>query len=748
MRLGIATKINLFVGVLIILPIVFLGWFFIRHETGAIEKELTLRAESTVKNLALNSEMGILVRDEGELTRLLEAVLKGKDFVHAVVESSEGRVLARAGIQNGGPVKEFSAPVITMLQSREDAILEDTLPGDAGQTQEIIGRVTLTVSLAELNQKTAQLKKIIVVVLAGVMLLSIIGALFGIKFLIIKPLSDLVAGIETIGHGDLSHRVEVKSKDEIGTLADSFNMMTENLSKVLVSKNYVDNILESMNDILLVFSLEGTIKTVNRATLHLLGYEETELTGQSFETVMPGEDVLFNPSKMLDLMNKEIIYSSEEKELLKKDRTPLQVSFSATFMYDSARQIQGIICVAQDITERKRAEKEKQELEMKLQVAEKMEALGRLAGGVAHDLNNTLGAIVGYPDLLLKKLPDDFPQRKALEAIKKSGQKAAAIVRDLLTLARRSIPIKETMNVNHLVEEFLHSAEWEKLKSLYPDVRIDTQPDNDLFNIKGSPVHLSKTIMNLVTNAAESIEDDGSIIISTANRYIEKEIKGEEMGLRIGEYVLLTVSDTGAGIDPEDLKRIFEPFFTRKKMGRSGTGLGMAVVWGTVKDHDGYVDIRSAPGEGSTVELYFPATREELEPGKEIVVMDEYKGNGEKILVVDDMPEQREISSRLLLDLGYTVRAVSGGEEAIRYLADNLVDLVILDMIMDPGIDGLDTFKKIRELYPDTKAIIASGYSETERVKEAQRHGAGAYIQKPYTLERIAMAVKTELRRK
>ena len=748
MRLSIATKINMFIGMLIIVPIIFMGWFFIRHESRAIEKELTLRAESTVANLALNSEMGILVRDEDELTRLLTAVLKGKDFIYAVIESSDGRVLARAGKQGGDPVKQFSTAVVTKLQSREDAVLDDTLPDELDQQEEIIGRVTLTVSLGDLNQKTTQLEKIIVAVLAGVMIFSIIGALFGIKFLINKPLRDLMAGIETIGLGDLSHRVSVKTGDEIGKLADSFNMMTENLSKVLVSKNYVNNILESMNDILLVFSLEGIIKTVNRATLHLLGYGEDELTGQSFKTVMPEENILFNPDKMPDLMTRNILYSSEEKILLKKDRTPLRVSFSATFMYDSARHVQGIICVAQDITERKRAEKEKQELEMKLQVAEKMEALGRLAGGVAHDLNNTLGAIVGYPDLLLKKMPEDSSHRKAIIAIKKSGQKAAAIVRDLLTLARRSIPIKETMSVNMLVEEFLHSAEWEKLRSLHPGVRLETYPAEDLFNIKGSPVHLSKTIVNLVTNAAESIQDTGIITISTVNRFVEKEIRGEEMGLKIGEYVVVAVSDTGTGIDAEDLKRIFEPFFTRKKMGRSGTGLGMAVVWGTVKDHDGYVDIKSTPGKGSTVELYFPATREELDPVKESVVIEEYKGNGEKILVVDDMPEQREISTRLLHDLGYSVKTVSGGEEAVEYLAGNPVDLVILDMIMDPGMDGLDTYIKIRELFPGMKAIIASGYSETARVKEAQRRGAGAYIQKPYTLERIGMAVKTELERK
>jgi CheY-like chemotaxis protein len=193
------------------------------------------------------------------------------------------------------------------------------------------------------------------------------------------------------------------------------------------------------------------------------------------------------------------------------------------------------------------------------------------------------------------------------------------------------------------------------------------------------------------------------------------------------------------------LPRIFEPFYTKKVMGRSGTGLGLAVVWGTVKDHKGYIGIQSTEGKGTTLTLYFPVTREGLAGDKVQSSIANYMGKGESILVVDDVKDQREIASSILKKIGYSVTSVSSGEEAIAYMQENSADLLVLDMIMAPGIDGLETYKRILEHHPGQKAIIASGFSETERVKEAQKLGAGEYITKPYIIEKIGLAVKSEL---
>jgi signal transduction histidine kinase len=403
-----------------------------------------------------------------------------------------------------------------------------------------------------------------------------------------------------------------------------------------------------------------------------------------------------------------------------------------------------VIGVIQDITAQDKAEKEKQKLEAKLIRSQKMEALGLLAGGVAHDLNNVLSGIVSYPDLLLTKLPEGSELRKPLGVMRDSGQKAAAIVEDLLTLARRGVPSYEILNLNELIADYLLSPELDKLLYHHPGVKIEAAPQADLFNTKGSVIHLRKTLINLVSNAAEAMPEGGVVQVSTRNQYIDRRLKGYS-DVNAGEYVVLSVADSGKGINAEDLSHIFEPFYTKKKMGRSGTGLGLAVVWGTVKDHNGYINVTSDVGKGTLMELYLPVERGSIKRQDESIALDLYHGKGERILVVDDVQAQRDITTEMLTELGYRVDAVSSGEAAIDYLEAGTADLVILDMIMDPGIDGLETYTRIRTLRPNQKALIVSGFSETDRVKQAQRLGAGAYVKKPFSIETIGVAVHREL---
>ncbi len=388
--------------------------------------------------------------------------------------------------------------------------------------------------------------------------------------------------------------------------------------------------------------------------------------------------------------------------------------------------------------------RERKELEFKLQQAQKMEALGVIAGGVAHDLNNILSGITSYPELLLMELQEDNPMRKPLLTIKKSGEKAIATVQDLLTLARRGAATMEVVNMNHLVDEHLESPEHKKIRSHHPKVRIFKKLETGGLNILGSPYHLSKTLLNLVLNAAEAMPGGGDITISTEGRHLDKPLQGYEI-IEEGDYIVLTVSDTGEGIQPESMSRLFEPFYTKKRFGRSGTGLGLPVVWGTVKDHGGFIDVSSVEGRGTSFTLYFPVTRQESNLDKKLLSLETYQGKGEKILVVDDVLEQREIASLILTKLGYQVVTAASGEEAIEYLGTNEVDLLILDMIMDPGIDGLETYKLALKIQPKQKAIITSGFSETKRVREAQELGVKTYVRKPYFLEKIGLAVRKAL---
>ena len=373
-----------------------------------------------------------------------------------------------------------------------------------------------------------------------------------------------------------------------------------------------------------------------------------------------------------------------------------------------------------------------------------MEALGRLAGGVAHDLNNILSGIVSYPELLLLQLPENSPLVKPIQTIQKSGQKAAALVQDLLTLARRGVVVKEVVNLTDIVCEYLKSPEHEKFHADQPGVTIETRLGEPTFNISGSPVHISKAVMNLMNNAAEAMPDGGKIVVSTGNRYLDRPLKGYG-DVKEGDYVFLSISDTGTGISPEDMGKIFEPFYTRKKMGRSGTGLGTTVVWGTAKDHDGYIDVQSTEGKGTTFTLFFPATREKLAEVHATLNIESYRGNGESILVVDDVESQRQIAVAILTELGYRASAVASGEAAIESLQSQAADLLVLDMVMDPGMDGLETYEKILAFNPKQKAIIVSGFSETGRVKTFQNLRSGGYLKKPFLIEKLGLAVKKEL---
>ena len=525
---------------------------------------------------------------------------------------------------------------------------------------ERVGYLKMSFDLAELKRELF-LSRIFFLSL----LLSILVTTSGVITIIlsrsvIRPTSMLRDAFSKVREGQLGEQVDIDTGDEIGEMAAAFNDMSSRLHEQNVALVNAVRDKESY-----AHKLEETNKELEKLNIGL-------------------EDIVV-----------------ERTAELRKSNEQLQ----------------------QEINEREQTEIEKRGLEEKLVRSQKMEALGLLAGGVAHDLNNVLSGIVSYPDLLLMDLPEESSLRKPILTIRNSGQKAADIVQDLLALARRGVANTEVLNLNPIISDYLKSPEYKKLQYHHSSVHVETNLEANLLNIRGSSVHLKKTVMNLVANAAEAQPGGGEIIISTENAYMDRPIMGYD-DIAEGDFVVLRVADNGVGIASDDQKRIFEPFYTKKVMGRSGTGLGMAVVWGTMHDHHGYIDIKSAEGKGTTFELYFPVTREEIGKGEISVPVENFMGKGESILVVDDVVEQREIASGLLSKLGYSVTTVSSGEEAVEYIKNNTADLLVLDMIMDPGIDGLDTYVEIVKLHPGQKAIIASGFAESDRVKEAQKLAA------------------------
>ena len=441
------------------------------------------------------------------------------------------------------------------------------------------------------------------------------------------------------------------------------------------------------------------------------------------------------------VMSTDVAKVNFEEEQDRGDGEKLWLRTSKIPLHDRKQQVIGVLGTYDDITDQKKAEEQRKQLQEKLERAQRMESLGILAGGVAHDLNNMLGPLVGYPELILRKLPEDSPIRKQVMRIGRSAQEAADVIQDLLTLARRGRYEMIPTSLNEVVEEFLESPTFLRTRERHPDIEVILNLDPNLGSILGSASHLSKVVMNLIINACDAMPGGGTLRIESTQRYLTQ-LEGGHDKVVNGDYAVLRVADTGMGIDPADLQKIFEPYYSKKKMGRSGSGLGLSVVYGIVKDHKAYYDIVSEKDKGTEFILYFPITEveNECEETEELQIE-----GSETVLVVDDVQEQREVAIDMLSSLGYQVHAAANGNEAIRMIAERAFDLVVLDMIMEKDLDGLDTYRALLQRQPGLKAVIVSGYSATDRVNETLKLGAGQYVRKPYTLEVLGKAVRLVL---
>ena len=585
--------------------------------------------------------------------------------------------------------------------------------------------------------------------------LGTFGVLATVLFLLIlmfnlrvnRPLKALIQATQSV-RKDRPDKIRVKGKeDEIGKLARAFNTMVD---KLVEDRHQIHTMMRELRDseaqyrILTEYSLthiamiqKGRLVFLNKTMAQAAGIDSTRIGNRSIEAVIDSRDSADVSARCAALESGR--KKSDRFECRLKSKNGL-IWLDAMATLALFRETHAVLFHAVDITANKGLEK-------KLLQAQKLEAIGTLAGGVAHDLNNILSGLIGYPELLLLDLAPDSPLRKPLVQVQQSAQKAAEIVQDLLTMARRGVDVQQVVNLNMVIGEYLLSLEHEKIRGSHPDVSFETDLDDELLNMQGSAIHLSKTVMNLVRNAAESISDSGRVIIKTRNRYVEGcSLHGGLDDLVEGDHVFLTVQDSGTGISQEDMDRIFEPFYTKKVMGHSGTGLGMSVVLGTVQDHKGKVDVRSKEGMGTEFTLCFPATRESRAILAESISLEAYKGNGQRILVVDDIEDQRNLMIEMLGRLGYRADAVASGEAAVDFIDNQSVDLVLLDMVMDPGMDGMETLQAILKICPSQKSIILSGFSETPQVEKAMQIGAGAYLKKPVVMEKLGLAVREQFR--
>jgi PAS domain S-box-containing protein len=387
----------------------------------------------------------------------------------------------------------------------------------------------------------------------------------------------------------------------------------------------------------------------------------------------------------------------------------------------------GTFGVFEDITDQRRIAEERAKLEDRLQRAEKMESLGLLAGGVAHDLNNMLGPLVGYPELIIRKLPADSPVINWVRKIEKSAELASDVIQDLLTLARRGRYQMKPTNVNEVLKEYVDSGAFARVIERNPCIAFTLNLNPRIGLIEGSSAHLSKTFMNIIQNALEATESGGSVSVSTSQRHLDHLSTGFE-AVEEGEYIAVRVVDTGSGIPPEAISKIFEPYFSKKKMGASGSGLGLAVVYGVVKDHKGYYDVISEVGRGTEFILYFPLTTRQ----QEVIVPKEESGNlGElRVLVISDDPETRELTISMLQSSGMSVVSVDP-EGALQLIRESSFDCSVIDVIRNDGCYVVPLFKAAREVGRNLPFICMADGSHSNDRKQLCPRGSAPIVLKP-----------------
>lgn len=394
-----------------------------------------------------------------------------------------------------------------------------------------------------------------------------------------------------------------------------------------------------------------------------------------------------------------------------------------------------VLAIVRDISERKVAEAEKKQLELQLLHAQKMESIGRFAGGLAHDFNNILSAILGYSELVIMETPPDHPSAQPLNIIKQSAEKAAELTRQLLTFSRKQVLDPQAVDLNCLVDGIVKMLS----RMIHEDIVIDTQTTCQGRQVLADPGQLEQLIMNLAVNAADAMPQGGKLLIRTEELHQHSQGQGDTIAP--GPCVQLTVADTGAGMDQATMEQIFEPFFTTKSQGK-GTGLGLAMVYGIVKQHHGTIRVESIPGRGTTFKVVLPAT---LHPARKLADPKEPMAGGtETILVVDDEPSIQRLVHDILTPLGYTILTASSGQEALTMAAAmTKVDMLITDMIM-PGMRGNELATRFLAKHGKAAVLYMSGY-RAEDIDEKNPAGPEPFLQKPLTPGTLATKVRQVL---
>jgi len=601
--------------------------------------------------------------------------------------------------------------------------------------------------LAAVTQKSPE-TPIIVVSGTGVLEDAIEALRRGAWDYITKPVEDMaileISVVNALKHAQLlrenrqyQENLEHEVKKRTAELHDAHEKLKE-------QHVFLRTLIESIPNPIFYKNVKGEYMGCNQSFCRILGVTEKAVIGKKADDFLPENLVpLFKETDQFIFERHNV--QTYEYSLRFPDGTLHNLFTTKAPFINLKGEIAGIVGVISDITNLRQAEEEKTLLEDQLRHSQKMEAVGTLAGGVAHDFNNIFQAMSGYIQLLLMKKDKDDPDRKYLTKIDQSTIRATELVRRLLTFSRKSETRFQPVNLNLVVANTIHLLE----QTIPRMIQIEMHPASDLPGIYADPSQIEQVIINIAANAFDAMPEGGRLVFETESIPFKEGYSDKYLELKPGNYVLLKISDTGHGMDEEVQKHIFEPFFTTKEVGK-GTGLGLATVYGIVKSHNGRIACYSEPGLGTTFKIYLPvqnnktAKNSNSEKDKEKAV--QAVGGKETLLAVDDEDTILDMAQEMLEEHGYTVIKARTGEEAIEVYRGKAesVDLIILDLGM-PGMGGEKSLKELLKINPKAKVIVASGYSAHKMATHPRKYGAADFISKPYHMNILLQKIRDVL---
>lgn len=610
--------------------------------------------------------------------------------------------------------------------------------------------------LAEAHAPAVHLRNGMMPLFAATLVLGVM-VVISIVRKVTRPLSVLKASGEAMTRGNLETPVPDLGTDEIGMVARTFEAMrlrfkesrTElertraKFERELRVRREAEEKYRELYDNAPVgyfeYDLYGNIVRVNRTALTMLGYRAEEMIGVPCWKFVVDEDMRVQIFETLAGIRPPA--HACERTYRRKDGTTFPVLAEDRLLGDNGGRIAGIRSTIQDITERKQAEREKERLQAQLLQAQKMESIGRLAGGVAHDFNNKLTVIIGYTDMAMKRLDNEHPIREYLQQIRRTSQQSAEIARHLLAFARKQTISPRVLDLNKTIEGMLKI-----LRQLIGEgIHLVWKPAEDLWPVKMDPSQIDQILANLCINARDAIQGAGRVTIETRNTVLDEAFCARQPGTVPGEYVVLTVSDDGCGMDKETLENIFEPFFTTKEMGR-GTGLGLAIIYGIVKQNNGFIEVESELGKGTSFKIYLPRPRGVVQPSPQKIMQETPRGRGETILIVEDDLSVLHMAQRLLKDLGYTVLTVSTPSEALKVSREYRDEIrVLLTDVVLPEMSGKDLAHEIEKIRPGIRILYMSGYTADVIAHHGVLYEDVHFVEKPFTAETLAKKIKEVL---